>query len=649
VSGCEERLAQMSAELAESERRWRRLADTVADVVWTADLQGRYTWVSPSVERFMGLPAEAVIGLSMVDRILPEDAARIQATFIAELAKPPGERAPLHTFEFRVQAADGSLADVESTATWALDEHGQPVGIQGATRFITERKRAEAALRASEASWRGLFNSVSEAVYILSLDGRFLDVNRGAEAMYGYTRGEIIGLAPEDLSAPGRNDLEAHGALLAAAAAGTPQRFEWWGQRRDGTVILKEVSLSRGVYFGQEVLVAVARDVTEQRQMQARLLQASKVESLGLMAGGVAHDFNNILTVILGHLDLALRHTPVDSPAAAGLRDASQAAQRAADLCRQMLAYTGKAPFVVRPTDLNELARETALILAPLVPPHVHVTLAPEPGLPAVDANVTELRQVLMNLLLNAVEAIGDRPGTVRVLTETSTVGQDWLDETLPDRGLNAGPYVCLRVIDDGCGIPEAVLPRILDPFYTSKFTGRGLGLSVVRGIVVAHRGFIHIDTEVGRGTVFSVCLPACAQTAAAPAPAPVAELWRGAGTVLVIDDESGMRTVTARLLRELGFDAITASSGEEALALGPDRLRALTAVVLDYSMPEMDGAQTVPALRAAGCDAPIVLCSGYTECAADPATVDLGLAGFLRKPYRLNDLRRTLRDALAG
>jgi signal transduction histidine kinase len=402
--------------------------------------------------------------------------------------------------------------------------------------------------------------------------------------------------------------------------------------------------------FDVTALVLARKQVEAQREQlqasQAQLLQVQKLESLGVLAGGIAHDFNNLLTAILGGASTASFVLPPDSPAQPHLHDTILAVRRAADLTRQLLAYSGKGRFDVRPVDLSTVVREIARLLETSVPRNVQIHLELSDALAAVEADVVQLQQVVMNLVINGGEAIGDRSGTVFVTTSERTLDEASAQGVFAGQGVAPGRYVHLEVRDSGSGMDAATREKIFDPFFTTKFAGRGLGLAAVLGIVRAHRGAIQVDSSPGHGTTFAILLPACSQPAVARRESDL-DGYRAAGQlVLVVDDDVGVRTALRGLLELFGFAVVEAEGGRAAIRIAEARPE-LRLVILDMTMPEMSGEATFGELRRVRPVLPVVLSSGYDAAEASRRFVSKGLAGFLQKPFTTADLARCISAAL--
>jgi two-component system cell cycle sensor histidine kinase/response regulator CckA len=397
-------------------------------------------------------------------------------------------------------------------------------------------------------------------------------------------------------------------------------------------------------------LLGVSIDVTERDRaekqhaaLQAQLLQVQKLESLGLLAGGIAHDFNNILTAILGGAATARLAIPPESSAHADLDIVITAAQRAADLTRQMLAYSGKGHFEIRPVDVSRLVREIANLLETTISKKVQMRLELADKLPAVEADVAQVQQVLMNLVINGAEAIGDERGTVLVTTGVQDVDEHYAQSLFASE-IRTGRYVFIEIHDTGVGMDAETKAKIFDPFFTTKFTGRGLGLAAVLGIMRAHGGAIKVYSTPGRGSTFKVFFPASHREPLEVVKPP--PLFHGEGVALVIDDDAGVRRAARRMFELFGFQVLEAENGRIGAEIFARRAAEITIVLLDMTMPEMGGEETFRELRGVR-HVPVILTSGYNEIEATRRFTSKGLAGFLQKPFGPNELAAKLALAL--
>jgi signal transduction histidine kinase len=387
----------------------------------------------------------------------------------------------------------------------------------------------------------------------------------------------------------------------------------------------------------------------ELARQQERLRQSQKIESIGILAGGIAHDFNNLLTGVLGNASLALESMPAGSPNRTLLQGVVQASERAAHLTRQLLAYAGKGRFVVEALDLSQQVREIAALVQTSIPSAVQLRLDLAEQLPYIDADASQIQQIIMNLVINGAEAIPEgQSGTVIVTTGVQEVDDEYLRTTLLDTPIPPGTYITLEVHDTGIGMDRETQARIFDPFFTTKFTGRGLGLAAVMGIVRGHQGALKIYSTPGRGSTFKVLLLASGSSLPRQAKRndDTARL-AGCGSVMVIDDESIVRRVAKATLERFGYSVIVCEDGPAAISLFRTMAADISVILLDMSMPVMSGEETFRHLRAIHPDVKVVLSSGYNEVEAISRFTGKGLAGFIQKPYTAARLGETIRSVL--
>ena len=399
------------------------------------------------------------------------------------------------------------------------------------------------------------------------------------------------------------------------------------------------------------------------RKLETQFQQTQKLESLGIMAGGIAHDFNNLLLTIIGNLEMSLAEIPDDTPARQSLEESRKASLLAADLCGQMLAYSGKGHFIINPISLADAAREMTALLESSITKRADLRLNCPAELPLVMGDSAQLRQIILNLILNAADAVTGPGGFIDIRLGTVECDSVFFEETMLKDPLTPGTYVELEVRDNGCGMDEQTRLRIFDPFFTTKFTGRGLGLAAVLGIVRGHRGAILIDSELGKGTGFRLLLPVATAatmeqsptTRRAPGTAPISPTLQRDVTVLLVDDDDGVRTTISRQLMRLGFHVIPAADGFEAVELVERSLspgdreshNSIDLVLLDLTMPQMDGAETFEKLHALSPDLPVVLCSGYSDEELRSRFEGKAIAGYLCKPFELRSLKTAVKEAL--
>lgn len=515
--------------------------------------------------------------------------------------------------------------------------------------IVTSRKRAEV----ERNRLLQILEATPDYIGIKSPEGRVLYGNAAFRRLHEGR--DVAGLPIASFHPPWAAE-----KILREAIPAALQHGRWTGELALLDAKGKEIPVSQEIVRhsetvdGQPTLFAVGRDISEQKRAEAdrldrerQMLASQKLESLGVLAGGIAHDFNNIFAGILGYASLARLDLPESSPVQQSLKEVESATLRAAELCQQMLAYAGKGQFEMSDVDLSALVQATMHLLQVSLPKKVQLTLELAPNLPSVRADPSQLRQVLMNLVLNAGEAVGDRPGSVRLATGAMRADTEWLAASAVTPPPPPGDYVYLEVVDDGRGMSAETRARIFEPFFTTKFTGHGLGLSAALGIVRSHGGTLHVYSELEQGARIRIAFPAQQAVPVTPAAAPRdAQDWRGHGTILVVDDEETVRIVTARVLEHSGFTVEMATNGSEAVerfALDPLRYRA---VVLDMLMPVMDGEQALEELRRLRADLPVLLMSGYSgrEGIVRDSSAP---THFLAKPFQVGTLLNALRDLI--
>jgi PAS domain S-box-containing protein len=476
------------------------------------------------------------------------------------------------------------------------------------------------------------------AIILLDRDGVVQRWNPGAERLFGWSEPEVRGTPGHRIFVgsdrrAGVPELE----IRTAAEAGRAED-ERWHSRKDGSrfwasgvlVALRDNGSIRGY-------VKVIRDFTERRRLDEAVRETQKLESIGVLAAGVAHDFNNVLTAIIGNLALARKrpeHTPVGRIDDL-LRTAESAARRAAELVKQLLNYAGKGRREVRPVDVARIVTDTIDIVRASVSPKIHIELD-APRSVRINADAGQLHQLVLNLILNAAEAIGDASGRVEVRLSVRGFTEQELRDLYSGFPLPAREYTELVVRDTGAGMDEDTLRRIFDPFFTTKFLGRGLGLAAALGIVRSHGGGIAVESTRGAGTVFRVLLPAEVEDTGAPRTVAeaVAEAGRGEGLVLVVDDEAEIRALVQRMMEDLGYTVLVAENGAQALELVERTGQEVELVLLDLSMPVMDGTATAEALLSTRPELPIVVMSGLADDDAVGQLKNLPIAGFTPKPF---------------
>lgn len=562
-----------------------------------------------------------------------------------------------HSHETQVETPDGKTLDFACTANVALyNDDGTPVSVIEISRNVTERREQEKRLHFTSFT----VERASDAAFWMGEDAGFVYVNQAACRSLGYTRDELLRMTVPDVDP----DLppEVWPDHWKEVKRKKTFSIESHYRKKDGTVFPVEIAVNYINFGGKEYNCAFVRDMTERKRteeerlsLERQVQHSQKLESLGVLAGGIAHDFNNLLTAILGNADLALHELSPHAPARGNIKEIEKTSRRAAELAKQMLAYSGKGRFVIEPIYLNELVDEMAHLLAVSVSKKAVLKYNFAENLPVFDGDATQIRQVIMNLITNASEAIGDKSGVIALSTGAMDCDGAYLKDIRINEYLPEGTYVYIEVADTGCGMDSATIDKIFDPFFTTKFTGRGLGMSAVLGIVNGHKGAINTYSEVGKGTTFKVLFPAAQPpegkrgTVRAKPGTEDAGVLDCTGTILLVDDEETVCVVGKQMLEHMGFTVLTAADGCAALDVFRDHSDEIVCVLLDLTMPHMDGEDTFRELRRIRPSVNVILCSGYNEQDATQRFTGKGLSGFIQKPYTMDELTEKLRDTLSG
>ncbi|MEA2723420.1 MAG: two-component system, chemotaxis family, CheB/CheR fusion protein [Gemmatimonadales bacterium] len=503
-----------------------------------------------------------------------------------------------------------------------------------------------------------LFLSSTEdyGIILLDPDGLVHRWSRGAERLFGFEAHEVEGTPAHEIFVPPDRKAGVPEIELRTAAEQGRAEDERWHMRKDGTrfwasgvmIALSENGALRGY-------AKVVRDFTERRKLEEAVRQTQRLESVGVLAAGVAHDFNNVLTAIIGNVSLVRRRLAAVG-AADGIDDmldsAERASQRAADLVKQLLNYAGKGRREMQPVDICQVTADALAIVQASVSRKITISRDVPEDCRLIQADVGQLQQLVLNLVLNGAEAIGEKEGEVSIRVRVRDVPEAELTRFYAGFSLPvARPYTEIQVSDTGVGMDEETLQRIFDPFYTTKFLGRGLGLAAALGIVRSHGGGIAVQSAPGRGTSFTVLLPAEQDTGDAPLTVSesITESARGEGLVLVVDDEVTIRSMLQHILEELGYTVLTAEHGAQALELFERVSQEIKLVLLDLVMPVLDGPETAVALHARQPDVPILVMSGIADDDALRRFGNVRIAGFVPKPFAPDQLAQAVAVARQG
>jgi PAS domain S-box-containing protein len=640
----DEEHARLRERLHDSEARFRSAFESTGIGMALVALDGRLLAVNRSFCELMGCTEAELLTRDAQSVTHPDDLAA-ECERMGELLR--GERRS-YQLQKRFIRGDGRVVWATVTGSLVPDAEGRPRYIVGQIEDITARREAEAELCASEARYRALVEATDDAISALDADGRFRYANAAAAAFLARPPAELIGRSLAELLPPERAAARMSELREALALGRTCEIERELGVDQHRRTLLAKLIPLRDA--AGEYVIVIGRDVTAQRRFAAerqalseRAEKAQRLESLSVMAGGVAHDLNNLLAVVLGYADRARLDAPPGSDLADALEQIADAARRAGELTSQLNAVTGKATRRLDLVGLPAIARETVALLRPTVPPGCRVNLELAPA--AVEGDPTQLRQVALNLLLNAAQA---GSGTITVRTGLREVGGDELRGSPALFDMPCGTCAFISVQDDGRGMTPDVQRRVFEPFFSTKSAGRGLGLAVVLGVARGHGGGVRFTSEPGRGTHIEVLLPAAAlPSCEAQAVEPARATLRGSGVALIVDDERAIRDGLRLSLARLGFEVHAFDCGPAALDMFRRDPPAVALVVLDLRMPGMDGIAVLRELRRIRPDVPVVISSGHAGPLALDDPEGAVEVTFLPKPYGLAELQAVLRATL--
>lgn len=629
-------------QLVEREELFHLISENAADMIAVVDMEGKRLFNSLSYQKVLGYSPEELQTSSSLEQIHPDDRARVKRA--AEDARRSGIG---KTLEYRLRHKNGTWLVLESTSSVIHNSEGKPEKLVIVNRDISERKRAEEALRRSEAGFRSVVEDAPYGIYRASMTGLFLQVNPALQKMLGYE------LAEELLRSVPTGDIFHHPAefqrlteLLVRTEEIKDVEMEW--KRHDGTPITvrcsgRRVNDENGVPAYFEVF---AEDVTEKRVLEKQLRMAQKMEAIGRLSGGIAHDFNNLLGVIIGYSRVLKKALPSASPLLEHAEEIEKAGQRAASLTKQLLAFSRQQVLTPAVLNLNTLASDMEKMLPRLLGEDIEVSLALDPELFNVKADQSQIEQVIMNLAVNARDAM-PMGGKLKIITANVDLDQTY---TRNHPGSRVGSYVLLEVTDTGSGMDAGTLTHIFEPFFTTKERGKGtgLGLATVYGIVKQSNGYIGVDSTLGKGTSFQIYLPRHAGRPAADEQKPdSADKLRGSETILLVEDSEPLRKLAKTYLESNGFTVLTAESGEDALQVATRFGGLFDLLLTDVVMPGMNGRVLAEHLLPRQPGMNVLYMSGYTDSfIAGHGVLDPGIH-LLHKPFTEEVLLRKVRDVL--
>ncbi len=633
----------------ESEDRFSSFMNNTPTVAWMKDEKFNFVYVNEPFERFFKITSMQIKGKNDFE-LWPEPIA-YELRQHDEKVLSSGKN--LETYE-NVPLPDGSAHHWLVYKFPFQDADGRKF-VGGIAADVTERRIIEENLQNSELRFRSVWDNSADGMRLTDEKGIIIAVNKSFCELSGMTENELIG---KPLTVTYECDTEEVIKIYRERFSdrSIPALLERSVAFRNGRVLDIEFVNSFIELQGQPPLcLGIFRDISSRKKheeqrltLERKLLDGQKLESLGILAGGIAHDFNNLLTGILGNAGLSLMQTSDVSPVQPYLVNIEKICLQAAELCKQMLAYSGRGHFVIQQINLNALVEEMTQLLRISIAKKVVLKFDLAQNLPAVEADASQIRQVLMNLIINASEAIGDKSGVISIRTGVMHTDSTYLSESYLSPDLPVGDYVYLEVADSGCGMSAATKAKIFDPFFTTKFTGRGLGLAAVLGIVRGHKGVLKVYSEPDRGTTFKMLLPRLESPAQDLAlPNSPSRDWRGSGTILVVDDEESVRTIAARMLELFGFSVLLAADGRQGVEVFRANQEIISAVILDMTMPHLNGEEAFREIRRIRSDARVMLVSGYSEQDTTDRFAGKNLDGFLQKPFKPDELREKLKSIL--
>ena len=638
---------QANDSLRQSEERYRLLAENISDVIGLYDLGLNSVYVSPSVKRLRGYTPDEVMARPMLDQLAPGSRDQLMRVFQEEIETERGghaDPARSRTLELEVLCKDGTTVWTESKFTAVRDSSGSLTGFIAVSRDITERKRAEEALRETSQKLRTLIDVSGLPIIALDLDWRVTVWNDAATRLFGWSGEEVVGrplpTIPEDRRA------EAEEGRIRNRS-GEEAVYETQRRRKDGRLVDVLVSSAPVTDPHDQVVgnMAIVLDITERKQLEEQLRQAVKMEGIGRLAGGIAHDFNNLLTVIGGRSHILLSQLPADHPMRRDLLLIQQTGDRAAALTRQLLAFSRKQTLSPSVLDLNDVVSGMKTLLERVLGEDVGLMIDLDSSPGYVTADPGQLEQVVINIAVNARDAM-PQGGELTLETRRVDVDESYARQRVD---LAPGPYEVLSISDTGVGMDAATRARVFEPFFTTKPVGKGtgLGLATAYGIIKQSGGNITVSSEPGSGTTFRIYLPRTKASGSAAVVAEESATRRGTEVVLLSEDNAALRELTRDILEAEGYTVLESHDAEDALRIAAQQDGTIDLLLTDVVMPHMGGRALADAVRGLRPPIKVLYMSGYTDDAViRHGVVDQGTA-FIQKPFTPAALARKAREIL--
>ena len=655
-----EELKRLQLESETSRDKFRGMFESHSAIMLLVEpATGRIVDANIAAERFYGYTTSQLRSMSIqeINVLSPGEVQALHDLAIKDLCN-------YAIFPHRLASGEIRTVEVHSSP---IEHHGELV-LFSIIHDITERKHAEQRILNVLAYAENIINTVREPLIVLDGEIRVVSANDSFYRMFGVTSEETQGNLLYDLGNRQWDIPKLHKLMEEILPEKTEVRdfevdhvFPEIGHK---ILFLNAVQVIRGLgEEGRKLILLAVEDVTERKRLDAerleiqrRLLQAQKLESLGVMAGGVAHDFNNLLMAILGNLEFALTDRNLEPKTRSAIDNAIQASDRSAELSHQMLIYSGSAHYAPKDLDLGKLAHENEHLFNSVIPQNTTLNFKINKGLPLIRGDEDQIQRIITNLILNGSEAIGENTGVVNLTTGVMYCDEAYLSRSRLEAKPEPGKFVFLEISDTGCGMDSETVHKLFDPFFSTKFWGRGLGMAEVMGIVKAHHGAIMVESEIGKGTTIRILFSApqkalvqLAQVVESTEPkSPGSDSVSRRKTVLVVDDEELVRNMVLSRLEVLGYDTIPAVDGVEGVRIFRERLNEIDLVLLDFAMPKMNGVEAFEELIRIKPDVKVILSSGYTEDVVIRRFPGPKPAGFLNKPYKLEAMKAEL-DRLLG
>ncbi len=646
--------------LMESERRFNEVLEHSRDILFKRDVRtGQYEYISKAVSRFLGYSPEQTkqMGYEQVKELLHPDDLEKFIAFSKRLLDAPNDNDSDYVVEYRMKNKAGGYSWFSDSHSVVRDKAGNPRFVISGNRDITAQKKAEAELKIAHERFMTVIDAIDAHIYVADMDSyQILMANRKMREDFGNSLiGQTCYKVFYGIDGPCdqcRNTqlLDKEGKLgdISSQEKQNPLTGRWY------------LNHDRAIPWGEKgrfVRLRIAIDITQMKQLQderlaieERMRRSQKLEAVATLAGGIAHNFNNLLMTVLGNLELARMHLPEDSRLLKNLQSSETAAKRAAELSAQMLTYVGQAKVFLRTLDLNTVAKEMAQALKTSVSGSYTLKCLPTKNPLLFRGDQAKIGQVITNLVTNSVESGISDPVDIIIRTDSQFCEKALLDRLSPNENLDRGDFVLLEVQDNGKGMEKEVAEKVFDPFFTTKFTGRGMGLAAVVGIMRAHHGAISIESRPGRGTRAKLFFPVEQEHTKIKedgAHAAIDRSWKGSGLVLLVDDESHILEVGKTMLELLGFDVITACDGIAALEQLKKNVKQTVLVILDLTMPRKDGFETFSDILALDPDLPVIVSSGFAKNQVADRFTGATPSGFLKKPFQFKDLSAKIKAVL--